>query len=67
MDKVLCGAKARSVEGAPCKLPPMENGRCRFHGGKTPIKHGKYSKKAILEKKALRAYLREYLSFINNL
>jgi hypothetical protein len=29
-----CGAKNRS--GGTCKKSPMENGRCKFHGGKTP-------------------------------
>jgi hypothetical protein len=24
----------------------MENGRCQYHGGKSPIKHGRYSKQA---------------------
>lgn len=44
-----CGAKRRN--GLPCKAPAMANGRCRIHGGKTPVglglpqfKTGKYSK-----------------------
>lgn len=44
-----CGAKARSRGGAPCTRPagwgtnhPGE-GRCRNHGGATPVKHGRYS------------------------
>jgi hypothetical protein len=37
-----CGAKTRA--GTPCKRPAMPNGRCRLHGGLTPIKHGRYSK-----------------------
>jgi hypothetical protein len=37
-----CGAKTRA--GTPCKRPAMVNGRCRLHGGLTPIKHGRYSK-----------------------
>lgn len=42
-----CGAKARS--GHPCRNPAgfkTEHpgvGRCRNHGGCTPIKHGRYS------------------------
>ncbi len=44
-----CGAKTRS--GKPCKSKPMENGRCRMHGGLQPkgeaspnFVHGRYSK-----------------------
>lgn len=54
----ICGAKTRS--GEPCKNRQMANGRCRFHGGKTPkgmglpqFKHGRYSKympKRLLER-----------------
>lgn len=46
--RAICGAKTRS--GAPCQSPPMQNGRCRMHGGKSPggiaspaLKHGRYS------------------------
>lgn len=44
-----CGAKKRN--GEPCRAKAMENGRCRIHGGKTPVgialpqtKHARYSK-----------------------
>lgn len=44
-----CGAKTRA--GGKCQQKPMSNGRCRYHGGKTPkgkdhpgFKHGRYSK-----------------------
>ena len=30
-----CGAKSKRT-GKPCPQPAMANGRCRFHGGKTP-------------------------------
>ncbi|WP_408609435.1 HGGxSTG domain-containing protein [Altererythrobacter lutimaris] len=45
-----CGAKNR--KGVPCKRKPMANGRCHFHGGKSPgapvgnlnaLKHGRYA------------------------
>lgn len=42
-----CGAKGRS--GRPCGLPAghgtdhVGEGRCRRHGGATPVKHGRYS------------------------
>jgi hypothetical protein len=43
-----CGAKNR--QGQPCARPAgwgtdhVGSGRCKMHGGKTPIKHGRYSK-----------------------
>lgn len=44
-----CGAKTR--DGTPCENAPMPNGRCRMHGGATPValalpqtKSGRYSK-----------------------
>lgn len=45
----VCGAKKK--DGTPCQAPAMENGRCRIHGGLTPVgpalpqyQHGRYSK-----------------------
>jgi hypothetical protein len=44
----VCGATNQS--GNKCLLPPMANGRCRIHGGKTTgplnprVKHGLYRK-----------------------
>lgn len=45
----VCGAKTR--RGTTCQRPPMPNGRCYLHGGKTPaglaspqFKTGRYSK-----------------------
>lgn len=44
----ICGAKTRG--GDPCQNAAGKGtdhvgvGRCRFHGGATPIKHGRYSK-----------------------
>jgi hypothetical protein len=47
--KKVCGAKLRK-KNTTCRRPPMANGRCRLHGGKTPkgeasanFKHGRYS------------------------
>ena len=37
-----CGAKTK--EGV-CKNLPMENGRCRLHGGLTPKKHPNHQAK----------------------
>lgn len=48
--KPICGAKTRS--GGVCRINPMANGRCRFHGGlstgapvgnQNALKHGLYS------------------------
>jgi len=39
-----CCAKARSNSGNPCQQAAMKNGRCHWHGGASPIKHGAYSK-----------------------
>lgn len=45
----------------------MANGRCRMHGGKSPgapvgntnaLKHGRYTKAALAERRALTALLR---------
>lgn len=43
-----CGAKAKGT-GEPCRRPagwgtPHAVGRCKLHGGLSPIKHGRYSK-----------------------
>lgn len=65
-EKQICGAKNR--QGEPCRCPPMQNGRCYRHGGKSTgapkgnknaKKHGIYSKffsddeKALLDEMAL--------------
>jgi hypothetical protein len=55
-----CGAHARTT-GQPCRSPAMSNGRCRMHGGKStgrPQKHGRYTKKAIAERREVRDLLR---------
>jgi hypothetical protein len=45
----VCGAKLRG-KNTYCQKPPMANGRCKLHGGKTPsgpdsphFKHGRYA------------------------
>ena len=48
--KKTCGAKTRA--GGKCRKPPLSNGRCKFHGGKSipagpghpTYKNGKFSK-----------------------
>ncbi len=58
-----CGAKARSNGYQPCRQAAMKNGRCYFHGGATPIKHGFYTKKAIQERRKLKNFLNQ-LNFL---
>jgi len=78
-----CGAKTR--RGTSCQCPAMKNGRCRLHGGlstgpktaagieairRAHIKHGYYSRAAVLERRQgrleLRA-LREFLAYLSKL
>ena len=54
-----CGAYARST-GKPCRQIALANGRCHYHGGSTPIKHGKYTKQAIRAKRKSRQIIKEY-------
>ena len=48
--KPICGAKTRAGGGHPCRrmaghgTSHLGMGRCKYHGGSTPIKHGLYSK-----------------------
>ena len=67
-----CGAKTRA--GHSCGHFAMKNGRCRYHGGKSTgaktingrarvadanLKHGKYTKEAIDERRLLAAFIRD--------
>ena len=69
-----CGAKTRS--GGLCGHFSMKNGRCRYHGGKSTgakrpyrnIKHGRYTKEEIGNRKAVRDILKisdETLNMLN--
>ncbi|CAJ0888184.1 hypothetical protein AMST5_03856 [freshwater sediment metagenome] len=62
-----CGAKTRS--GAPCQAPAVAGkARCRMHGGaagtgappqnSNALKHGRFTREAIAERKALRDLIR---------
>lgn len=48
-----CGAHARST-GKPCQHCALANGRCYYHGGAASIKHGRYTKQAVKERKEAR-------------
>ena len=60
-----CGARTRA--GTPCQSPAMPNDRCRMHGGCSPgapigntnaLKHGRYTAKAIAERREVMALIR---------
>lgn len=59
-----CGAKTRTT-GKPCKKPQgwgtqhVGFGKCRLHGGATPIKHGRYS---LVHRQSLQAKVSEFLA-----
>jgi hypothetical protein len=58
--KPICGAHARTT-GNPCQKQPMENGRCRLHGGLStgrPTIHGMFTKAAKADRAALRDLIR---------
>lgn len=71
-----CGAKTRS--GKPCRAPAANGkGRCRLHGGaagsgapignQNAFKHGRYSKAAIDERRALRKFMRDAEKFLEEI
>ena len=69
---VFCGAKTRA--GGRCKQPAMKNGRCRLHGGKSlsgiqhgRYKHGRYTRKAIEERRQMNSLLREVAALLRQL
>ena len=57
--RIYCGARSKQNNHRPCRQPAMKNGRCRLHGGKSPIKHGLYTKQAMKEKRQLRAFMKQ--------
>jgi len=77
----ICGARSKRT-GNPCRQPPMKNGRCRLHGGKSTgpktkegllrskranWKHGMYSVEFRQQKEELRKYYEEALELMNKL
>ena len=63
----LCGARSKNRNGELCRQPAMANGRCRFHGGKTPptpkgskfaLKHGLFTAEAVAQRRKAGAALR---------
>ena len=60
-----CGARTR--RGSPCQSPAIANGRCRMHGGPSPgaprgnrnaFKHGRYTAKAVADRRGISGLLR---------
>jgi len=73
---LICGAKARSNGGQPCKNTPASlttgNGRCRFHGGlstgpKTPEGHARMLIGASLGGKTAKARYLQALAYLQGL
>jgi uncharacterized protein YjcR len=63
-----CGAKTRS--GKPCQSPALHGKkRCRMHGGahgsgaphgnQNALKHGRYTRQAVADRKAVRDLIRQ--------
>lgn len=63
-----CGARTR--RGSPCRAPIVAGKtRCRMHGGaegsgapagnQNALKHGRFTREAMADRKALRALIRE--------
>ena len=64
---------ANTRKNTQCQAPAMKNGRCRLHGGKSTgaitqkglqiikksnLKHGKFTKKAIEERRFISNYIK---------
>lgn len=69
-----CGAKTR--KGAPCNAPAVTGRlRCRMHGGadgsgaplgnKNAFKHGRFTKKAIADRKLVRELKKQAKEFFS--
>lgn len=62
-DRALCGAKKRSAEGGLCTRPAGWGtdhsgvGRCKFHGGRNPVRHGRYS---VIQRPRIAALVKEF-------
>ncbi len=71
-----CGARTR--RGSPCRAPIVAGKtRCRMHGGaegsgapagnQNALKHGRFTRKAMAERRALRALIREASDFLERI
>jgi hypothetical protein len=68
LSSLRCGAKTRA--GTPCKSPSVhDKKRCRMHGGApgsgaprgnmNALKHGRYTREAIAERKRIRELVQQ--------
>jgi hypothetical protein len=77
-DPFYCGAKNR--QGDPCRqragwgTDHLGSGRCKLHGGRSSgppkgtqnaLKHGLYTKAAIVERKRINRLIRDSRAFLN--
>ena len=62
-----CSAKAKH-SGKQCKQPAMANGKCYWHGGRSPgaprgnqnaLRHGLYCKEVLAKRRRIRSLIRE--------
>ena len=71
-----CGARTR--RGSPCRAPIVTGkARCRMHGGaegsgapagnQNALKHGRFTREAMAERRALRALIREASDFVKRI
>jgi hypothetical protein len=71
-----CGAKTRS--GSPCNAPAVRGKkRCRMHGGapgsgaprgnQNGLKHGRFTRQALVERRQLRDLLRQSRALIRQM
>jgi hypothetical protein len=71
-----CKAKARSRNYEPCRQPAMENGCCRYHGGKSPgaaignshaFKHGLFTQRMIEQRQEVAQLIRDSRSLLREI
>ncbi len=71
-----CGARTRS--GSPCRSPAVSGkNRCRMHGGalgsgaprgnQNALRHGRFTREALAERREMNAILREMNEMLRNL
>ena len=76
LSSLRCGAKTRS--GKPCQSPAVKGKRrCRMHGGaegsgapkgnQNALKHGRFTKAAIEERRRLRQLMRDANKFLEEI